>query len=171
MTNTDESKFPDAGDGQPVDVTGHPSLPATIARLVEGQLYGVLCTQGEGQAYGSLVAYAFTGDLRQAVFATPTATRKYRLLSLNDHVALLIDDRPDHPGKLMQVQAVTVTGRAHQVARGADYERYADLLTARHPQLGTFVRAESCALFRIDAVRFFHVTRFQEVGQWIPPAP
>ena len=60
-----------------------------IQRLVEGQPYGVLCTQGEGQPYGSLVAFAFSESLEQAVFATPITTRKYRLLSACEHVALV----------------------------------------------------------------------------------
>jgi hypothetical protein len=41
-------------------------------------------------------------------------------------------------------------------------------LTQRHPQLRSFVRAPSSALFRIDVVRYLHVSRFQEVHQWIP---
>jgi hypothetical protein len=42
------------------------------------------------------------------------------------------------------------------------------LLIARHPYLKSFVNAASCALFRVDAVRFLHVARFQEVSQWLP---
>jgi len=32
------------------------------------------------------------------------------------------------------------------------------------------VKAATCALFRVDVVRFLHVARFQEVNQWIPSA-
>ncbi|MCK7494095.1 MAG: hypothetical protein MZW92_24830 [Comamonadaceae bacterium] len=46
---------PDRGPGEDLD--------RTIRRLLDGQLYGVLCTQGQGQPYGSLVAYAMTPDL------------------------------------------------------------------------------------------------------------
>jgi hypothetical protein len=38
----------------------------------------------------------------------------------------------------------------------------------RHPQLRAFVTAESCAVFRLEVFRFFHVARFQEVRQWVP---
>ena len=34
--------------------------------------------------------------------------------------------------------------------------------------LETFVKAESCALIRIDVLRYFHVERFQEVREWEP---
>jgi hypothetical protein len=32
-----------------------------------------------------------------------------------------------------------------------------------------FVCAPSTALIRIDILRYFHVTRLQEVYQWVPP--
>ncbi|MBP7868159.1 MAG: pyridoxamine 5'-phosphate oxidase family protein [Acidobacteria bacterium] len=147
-------------------------VPARIRRLVEAQPYGVLCTQGQSQPYGSLVAVAATPDLAAFVFSTPVATRKYRLLSECAHVALVLDSRSGAPGEFMQVEAVTVTGRAHRVGPGPDFGPWADLLVARHPQLAVFARAESSALFRIDVIRYFHVCRFQEVHQWVPrPLP
>jgi uncharacterized protein YhbP (UPF0306 family) len=159
-----------AGEAAPDHRAGE-GLDRVIGRLVDGQLYGVLCTQGEGQPYGSLVAYAMTPDLDSAVFATQKATRKYRLLSQCAHVALVIDNRSALPGQLMDIDAVTATGHAHEVATGPEFEQWSRLLTERHPYLGTFVRSPSCALFRIDIVRYFHVTRFQEVRQWVPTRP
>jgi hypothetical protein len=151
---------PDPGPGT--------NLDRTIRRLLDSQLYGVLCTQGQGQPYGSLVAFAASPDLRSAVFATQRATRKYRLLSECDHVALVVDNRSASPDALMDVEAVTATGRAHEVAAGPEFARWSRVLTDRHAYLETFVRSASCGLFRIDIVRYFHVTRFQEVRQWVP---
>ena len=68
----------------------------------------------------------------------------------------------------MKVGAVTITGKARPVEPGPEFEQWARVLTARHPYLKLFVDAPSTALFRVDAVRFLHVTRFQEVRQWIP---
>lgn len=159
-----------AGEATP-DRGPEQNLDKTIGRLLDGQQYGVLCTQGQGQPYGSLVAYAMTPDFTSAVFATQKATRKYRLLSECAHVALVVDNRSALPGQLMEVEAVTATGRAHEVATGPEFEQWSRLLTDRHPYLDTFVRSVSCGLFRIDIVRFLHVTRFQEVRQWVPKTP
>jgi nitroimidazol reductase NimA-like FMN-containing flavoprotein (pyridoxamine 5'-phosphate oxidase superfamily) len=145
-----------------------PAVQERIRRLVDGQPYAVLCVQGGGQPYGALVAFAFSDDLRYLVFATPVATRKYRLLSECNHVALIVDNRPDMGGELMDIEAVTVTGHATQLEPGADFEECAGLLLTRHPYLKAFVSAETSALFRIDVVRFLHVMRFQEVRQWVP---
>lgn len=139
-----------------------------IRDLLASQPFAVLCTQGEGQPYGSVIAYAFGADLTSVTFATPRATRKYHLLSSCDAVALVIDSRASFPEDMMKVEAVTATGRAVPLESGPEFERWANLLTRRHPQLKAFVRASSSALFRIDIVRYLHVSRFQEVRQWIP---
>jgi hypothetical protein len=71
----------------------------------------------------------------------------------------------------MEVEAVTATGRAEAVGPGEEFERWARLLTDRHPYLARFVRSASCTLFRVRIVRYFHVTHFQEVRQWVPQNP
>ena len=147
-----------------------PSVRARIQSLVDEQPYAVLCVQGGGQPYGALVAFAFSEDLRHAVFSTPVTTRKYRLLSECDQVALVIDNRSGRANELMEVEAVTATGRSELIARGREFDHWAELLVTRHSYLKSFVRAETCALFRVDIVRFLHVVRFQEVRQWIPTA-
>lgn len=155
-------------DETPASASSHESLDSRIRRLVESQPFAVLCTQGQGQPYGSLVAYAVTEDLGHAVFATPKATRKFRLLSQCDHVALVIDNRPEFPDQLMAVEAVTATGRALMVEAGDEFERWARLLTGRHAYLTKFVQSASCGLFHIRILRYLHVSRFQEVRQWLP---
>ena len=154
-----------------------PGPPEEEARLVDGirdligsQPFAVLCTQGNGQPYGSVVAFAVSQDLHSFVFATPVATRKYRLLSDCDRVALVVDNRGQYPEDMMKVEAITVTGQARQVPPGPDFETWGALLAARHPYLRSFIKAPSTALFRVDVVRVLHVTRFQEVRQWLPSA-
>jgi nitroimidazol reductase NimA-like FMN-containing flavoprotein (pyridoxamine 5'-phosphate oxidase superfamily) len=139
-----------------------------IRALVAEEPFAVLCTQGGGQPYGSVVAFAFEDDLKSFLFATPRATRKFRLLSQCERVALVVDNRGKFPGDLMKVGAVTITGKAQELEPGPGFDEWARLLTTRHPYLKSFVESPSTALFRIDAIRFLYVTRFQEVRQWIP---
>ena len=110
-----------------------PTVTECIRALVENEPFAVLCTQGEGQPYGSVVAFAFDQDLKSFVFATPRATRKYRLLSRCDRVALVVDNRGRFPEDLMKVGAVTITGIAQQLDPGPVFGDWAGLLTARHP--------------------------------------
>lgn len=160
VLDPDDASTPAAFDGE--------ELQGLIARLVGSQPYGVLCTHGGDHAYGSLIAFDFSEDLRTAVFATPRATRKYRLLSEHDRVALVVDDRGGHPGDMMRVSAITATGSAREITDADEHARLAPRLIARHPQLKPFVEADTCALFEITILRVLHVTRFQEVRQWVP---
>ena len=141
-----------------------------IRSLLDRERFAVLCTQGEGQPYGSLIALTVDETLRTAVFATSRATRKYRLLSSCDRVAFLVDDRDRHPDELMSVEAVTATGRAREISDSGERARWSELLLAGHPDFGEFLAAPSTALFCIDVVRYLHVGRFQEVRQWLPPS-
>jgi nitroimidazol reductase NimA-like FMN-containing flavoprotein (pyridoxamine 5'-phosphate oxidase superfamily) len=167
---TDEPLLESAAPGQPSgsDSTEDHALRDQVAQLVREQPYAVLCTQGGGQPYGSLVALAVTDDLSAAVLGTPITTRKYRLLCDCEHVALVIDSRSRSSEDMMQIEAITATGRARQVSRGAAFDQEARLLLGRHPQLELFVRSPTTALFHVDIIRYFHVTRFQEVRQWTP---
>jgi len=148
-------------------LTSEPVAPR-IRRLIESQPFAVLCMQGEGQPYGSLVAYAFDDALTWAVFATSKATRKFKLLIECDHVALVIDNRPEFPEELMKIEGLTATGRARLLEDPSERDAAGRFLAARHSYLREFVRSESCGLFRVDIVRFLHVSRFQEVRQWVP---
>ncbi len=144
------------------------SIPKQIRKLLTDQLYGVLCTQGEGQPYGSLIAFATTDDLTQIVFGTPVSTRKYHLLCNCDHVALLIDNRAQKIDNMMEIEAITATGRAIQVDEQKAFNYWANVLISKHPHLKTFVYSSSTALFRIQIIRYFHVSSFQVVHEWIP---
>ncbi len=171
MKNPDEPLFAKENTtNSPGATTDHPALQERIRQLVDKQPYAVLCIQGGGQPYGALVAFAFSDDLRHAVFVTPVSTRKFHLLSECNHVALVIDNRPNKADQLMEIEAVTVTGRSQMIERGDEFDQWAGLLVTRHPYLKSFVNAATCALFRVDVLRFLHVARFQEVSQWIPGA-
>jgi len=103
---------PKTDDANPVS-NQNPSIREDIHGLLRQEPFGVLCTQGEGQPYGSVVAYAFTQDLSALFFATSTATRKYCLLSACNQVAMVVDNRDRFPNDLMSTSAVTITGRAN----------------------------------------------------------
>jgi nitroimidazol reductase NimA-like FMN-containing flavoprotein (pyridoxamine 5'-phosphate oxidase superfamily) len=142
-------------------------LVASIRDLIARHPFAVLCTQGGGQPYGSLVAYAVNDALSAAVFSTGRATRKYSLLTSNDRVAFVVDSRSSYPEELMKVEAITATGRAHELSDG-ERGSWAEILAVRHPQLRSFVFSSSTAVFKIEIASYLYVTRFQEVHRWAP---
>ena len=81
MNTIDEPIFEAEFDQKEIKISQNPDLADQIFRLVNQQSFCILCTQGESQPYGSLIAYAFTDDLKHFFFTTPKATRKFKLLS------------------------------------------------------------------------------------------
>ena len=168
MKTIDEPIFNDPENSKELDAQQDKQLERRIRRLVSQQSFCILSTQGHEQPYGSLIAYAFSDDLKQYFFSTQLSTRKYKLLQECEHVALVIDNRCQHLDNMMQVEALTITGNAKHIKSGANYETGLNLLRSRHSYLNEFLGSASTALFQIDIVRYFHVTRFQMVSQWVP---
>jgi nitroimidazol reductase NimA-like FMN-containing flavoprotein (pyridoxamine 5'-phosphate oxidase superfamily) len=140
-----------------------------IRALLQGQPFGVLCTQGDGQPYGSIVAFAYDEELGSLAFATPEGTFKYRQLCECDRVAMVIDTRAQHPNDARGASAITSVGRAVRLQPGGGLEEWQARLEERHPDLAAFFGAGSTAIFCIDVDLHKLITRFQNVHVWEPP--
>ena len=138
-----------------------------IRELLESQSLAVLSTQMSGRPYSNLIAFAASGDLKDIVFATPRASRKYANLIAEPRVSLLIDNRSNQEADFAQASAVTVLGTATE-ALDSDREKYLRLYLHKHPYLKEFVTAPSCALMQVKTEKFIVVSRFQEVREIYP---
>jgi len=146
------------------------SVAERIRAMMEREPFAILCTRGDDQPHGSLVAFAVDDDLSGIVFATPVASRKYRLLQACDRVALVIDSRSHAAGKFLDIEVITATGRAVELTNDDDRRRLGQHLSDRHAYLEAFVSAPTSALFRIDVDLYEHVSRFQEIRAWHLPS-
>ena len=133
-----------------------------VLSLLESQLVGVLATEGGGTPYASLVAFAFTPDMRKLMFVTPISSRKFRNVGENSRVALLVDDRRNLPSDLKNAAAVTAVGSA-KLAEKEEEERMLRILMDRHPCLNEFAQFSSSALIVVDVEAYILVSRFQDV--------
>ena len=141
-------------------------LERLLAHLFANQKLAVLATSSGGQPYSCLVAFAETEDLKDLVFATFRATRKYRDIVSEPRVALLIDNRSNEESDFSDALAVTATGGAEEVT-GGDRERLLSVYVAKHPQLVEFAGASDSALVRV-AVENYVVSSFHEVAALSP---
>jgi nitroimidazol reductase NimA-like FMN-containing flavoprotein (pyridoxamine 5'-phosphate oxidase superfamily) len=137
-------------------------LKHTVGDLLKGQNLAVLSTHHKGQPYASLVVFAATEDLRQILFATTRATRKYENIVQDPRVALLVDSRTNLNTDIHGAIAVTVTGRVEEV-KDKDQEAFLKIYLAKHPHLKDFVRSPTCALLRIKVETYYMVSKFQKV--------
>ncbi len=145
---------------------GSIEIPERIRALDKSEHFAVLATTDGGEPYASLVAYAFTPDLRTLIFATPRKTQKYRNIRASGRVALLIDSRSKKRKDLLGAEAMTVMGAARTVRRGPAWDGLAAVFLEKHPALKEFIGSPSTALVAVDLVRCVHVSAFQTVTVW-----
>ncbi len=140
---------------------------STLQALLRSQPLGVLSTQGGGQPYASLVAFAEGPEGGELLFATDRATRKYANLRADRRVALLVDNRANRESDFGEAVAVTAVGFAEEL-RGGDRERLAVPYLAKHPALREFLASPGCALMRLRVESYVVVRRFQDVVRLDP---
>jgi heme iron utilization protein len=137
-------------------------LKQRLIQLFSTQRLAVLATQHEGQPYASLIAFAASDDLKELLFATPRATRKFAYLQATPRIALLIDSRLNEDADIHGAIAAIVLGTAAEVPleeREPALQRY----LAKHPHLEEFAQSPSTALVRVTMETYYVVSRFQEV--------
>jgi len=144
-------------------------LEARLGELLRTQGLAVLSTQGEGQPYSSLVAFAATPGLGEILFATPRTTRKFDNLADDPRVSLLVDNRSNRESDFQEAMAATAVGRAKEVF-GEELAALRPIYLARHPHLEDFLAAPTCALIRVQVDAYCVVQRFQDV-QVLRPRP
>lgn len=136
-----------------------------IKNLLAGQPLAVLATEGNGQPYTSLMAFAFTEDLWSVVFATSISTRKYSNIKENPKVALLVDNRSNNGEDFQNASALTVLGEVCEVGL-AEREYYSGLYVKRHPSLENFLAAESTVFLKMDVHNYLLVSKFENVAEY-----
>jgi heme iron utilization protein len=139
-------------------------LRAVIRNLLASQKLAVLATQNHGQPYSNLIAFAVTDDLKQLLFATTRATRKYANLMADSRVALLVDNRTNEVTDFTEAAALTALGKAWEL-QGAERQRSLEVYLRKHPNLEDFVTGPTCALLRVTVDKYIVVSQFQVVRE------
>jgi nitroimidazol reductase NimA-like FMN-containing flavoprotein (pyridoxamine 5'-phosphate oxidase superfamily) len=85
-----------------------------VQKLLDSQLLAVLSTIASGRPYSNLIAFAAAQHMREIIFATSRATRKFANLTAEPRVSLLIDDRSNRETDFGEAAAVTVLGAARR---------------------------------------------------------
>lgn len=115
----------------------------------------VLATTAGGSPHCSLMAYATDPECREIYMVTQKDTTKYKNLSENPKVSLLIDTRDENPGpRRPDAKALTVDG---VFARINDPQKEAEVrskLLETHPHMKTFLDQPDAEVFAIRITSF-----------------
>jgi nitroimidazol reductase NimA-like FMN-containing flavoprotein (pyridoxamine 5'-phosphate oxidase superfamily) len=107
-----------------------------IQKMISENKVCVMATVADGAPHCSLMSYATDNDCREIYVATLKDTKKYRNLTANPSVSLLIDTRDADPrGK---TRALTVTGIVQTINNDKKIAEIRKVLLKRHPDLKDF---------------------------------
>jgi nitroimidazol reductase NimA-like FMN-containing flavoprotein (pyridoxamine 5'-phosphate oxidase superfamily) len=143
-------------------LTDVPELRRVLHELLKTQKFGVLCTQGGGHPYGTLVCFATSDDMSRVWFSTTRSTRKFTHIEGDDRVAFVVHNASNRPSDLFEAVVATGTGHARELT-GAEREAAFERHLAKHPYLKEFATSPNCALVEVRIDTYHVVTRFQEV--------
>jgi nitroimidazol reductase NimA-like FMN-containing flavoprotein (pyridoxamine 5'-phosphate oxidase superfamily) len=133
-----------------------------LTDLFDSQLIAVLGTSSDDYPYTCLVGFKFTSDLKNLIFATMRNRLKYRQISSNPRVSLIIDDRKNSPADFSHATSVTLVGNAKDT-EGPERIKLAEMLVERHPFLSDFVKDPNCAIIKVGIEKMYIVGEFESV--------
>jgi nitroimidazol reductase NimA-like FMN-containing flavoprotein (pyridoxamine 5'-phosphate oxidase superfamily) len=139
-----------------------PKTRERLMDLFESQLIAVLGTSSDNDPYSCLVGFKFTSDLKNVIFATMRNRLKYRQISSNPRVSLIIDDRKNSPSDFSHATSVTVVGAAIDTEE-PERAVFSDMLVKKHPFLTDFVKDANCAIMKVEIEKMYIVGEFERV--------
>lgn len=157
--------MPAGGGTEKQMTTSEQEVREKIHALLSSQRLAVLSTQRDGQPYSSLMAFAFTDDLKNIVIATGKSTRKHQNIVQECRVSLLVDNRSNSDDDFSAATALTVLGQAQRIEE-AERPLYAKLYLSRHPSLESFLASPATALLKVRVSHYLLVSRFQSVMEY-----
>ena len=117
-----------------------------IKKLIKSRRHCVLATATGNQPYCSLMAYTASPDGTRIFMVTYRNTRKFKNLTENPMVSLLIDSRDADAA-----QALTIEGECAEIQSDAEKKQIRALLLNDHPYLQDFVSQPDAAYICIHA--------------------
>ena len=136
-----------------------------IADVLKLNKLAVLATESGGQPHLSLIAITPFGSFRQLIFATYRNTLKYRNLSNNSKVAILIENGDVNMKEIQEPIVLTIFGYTEEISSADNKEAYQAHLK-RHPEMESFMRSLDCVLIRVIAQSYQVVYGINDI-KWI----
>lgn len=136
-----------------------------IEAVLKTSGFAVLATAGNDQPHTSLIAITPFENFRQIIFATYRNTLKYRNLSQNNKVAVLIEGEYSNPKGLTESVVLTIIGHTEEIGI-AENEAPNQAHLRRHPEMASFMRSSDCVLIRVIAQSYQVVYGIDDLS-WI----
>jgi len=135
------------------------ALKQKIKKIFKEQRFAVIATQDNNEPYTNLVTFLSNEDLEKIYFPTSKKTQKFKNLSRNSRISILIDNRGNKPKDIQNAMAVTAVGKTSEIY---DHKINNDFLK-KHPYLVDFINSKDCTMIEINIDKYIVVDNFQNV--------
>lgn len=123
--------------------------------LVKRKDICVLATVSENNPHCSLMAYVTDNDCREIYMVTNRQSTKFRNLSANPLVSLLIDTREEHTGmQRPDAQALTVSGVYQEIQDEPKKTCIRSKLLEKHPHIKNLMDMPDAEIFCVKVKSF-----------------
>ena len=113
----------------------------------------VLATCAENQPHCSLMAFVPNENCRTIYMLTQRNSRKFRNISANPRVSLMVDTRLDSPESRPAIKALTISGTCKPSPQSMQ-KQFKHLLLQNHPQLKTLSAQKDAVVLEITIASF-----------------
>ncbi|WP_050738500.1 pyridoxamine 5'-phosphate oxidase family protein [Acetobacterium bakii] len=120
-----------------------------VEKILRENTLCVLCTEGGGKPYCSLMTYIPNDDLRVLYMVSTLASRKFKNLLANPRVSVLVDTR-QNPGASPEEKIASVTFEgSFQPLAASEMQRIKTHLADDHLELNAILENPNCVVFSI----------------------
>ncbi len=131
-----------------------------LSIFLKKQRFAVIATQGKNEIYTNLVTFLADKNSKKIYFPTSKNTKKFKNLSSNSMVSILIDNRVNKAKDIKNAIAVTVIGKSKETKDKEVNKKF----LKKHPYLKEFVNSKDCVMIEIDVEKYIIVEKFQNVN-------
>jgi len=143
--------------------TGGAEMIEAMKNLAKSKNVCVLATASGEKPHCSLMAYTTDDECSEIYMVTYRSTRKFKNLTENPSVSLLIDTREEHKGSpLSEVTAMTISGVFERLEGELEREVVRQRLLKKHPHLKVFMDDPVSELIRVRIHSFLLLQGFTE---------
>jgi uncharacterized pyridoxamine 5'-phosphate oxidase family protein len=136
-----------------------------VEEALQSNRLAVLATVGNDQPHASLIAITPYDGFRKLIFATYRNTQKYRNLTCNCKVAVLIEGKDEDKSGIQNGFVITAYGEEEEICITAKNTALQTHLK-NYPELISFTEAADCALILVKVENYQVVQGIDNVA-WL----
>ena len=138
-------------------------MKSKVSSILQKEQFGVLTTISIKFPHMSKVAFVHDKDLKSIYFITPSRTRKYDNIMLNNNVALFLDNAKKMSADICNSIGITAKGTAIALEEHECIEALEKFII-KYPDLREFAKAENSVMFKLHIDRYEIVEKFKHVS-------